>query len=177
MLPKKNIISLCGLLLVFLFITCSCAGRYLKTESAKPMEITGAYNLVLYGGNTINDKKTLAILVKEGGPYTFDIYAPGFDYRTIKDIPAPEALERAKKFVSFHHAFWKIQLRKILDAEDKTIGYEMRPLYYPEVYGESNIIDVYYKQTGGKVIVFIRLISPKLESMPFEGGEKGTGTK
>ncbi len=179
MLTEKNLTAVTvAFLLVYLSIACSCAtGRYLQTESAKTVEITGTYNLILYGGNHINDKKTLAILIKEDEPYKFEVFAPDFDYRIVKGVPALKALEKAKKFVSFHHAFWKTQLRKILDKQGNTIGYEMRPLYYPEVYGESNILDVYYKQTGSKVIVFIRLISPQLESMPFEGAGKGIDVK
>jgi hypothetical protein len=177
MLPKKNLIAFCTVLLLFLFIACSCAGRYLTTESAKPMEITGTYDLILYGGNYLNDKKTLAILVRKDEPYRFDIYAPDFDYRTIKDVPASKALGTAKKFVSFHHAFWKIQLSKIIDKGGKTIGYEVRPLYYPEVYGEPDVLDVYYRQTDGKVVVYIRLTHHRMESYPFEGGRMGVGTR
>jgi hypothetical protein len=149
----------------------SCAGRYLRTESATPTEITGSYTLILYGGNYANDIKTVVILAKEGTPYTFDVFAPAFDYRVIKNVPAPEALEKAEKFVSFHPDFWKIQISEIVDPKGSAIGYEVKPLYYPTVFGYPNIIRTYYRMIGDKVTVYIRphFRYPALD-IPFEGG-------
>ena len=76
-----------GLALLVMALTManySCSERYLRTESVTPGKITGIYTLILYGGNYGNDIKTVAILEKEGTPYTFDIFAPAFDYRVIK---------------------------------------------------------------------------------------------
>ncbi len=167
---KKILRATFGGLAVVLFsvLLCSCSGRYLRTESATTEDIKGTYTLILYGGYYVNDTKTLAVLAKEGTRYAFDVFAPDFDYHIIKGVPAPEALVRAGKFVSFHHAFWKVQWRKIVDTNGEVIGYEARPLYYPLNFGESDILDVYYKKTDDKVIVYIRQ-SSQLEMMPFEG--------
>ncbi len=160
------------LLIVVLIVTSySCSERYLRTESASPEEITGVYTLILYGGNSANDIKTIAILAKEGTPYTFDVFAPAFDYRVIKNVSAREAVEKAKKFVSFHPDFWKIQINEIVAPGGSAIGYEVKPLYYPGAFGTPDIISTYYKMTGGKVIVYIRphFRYPALD-IPFEGG-------
>jgi len=143
----------------------------LRTESATGEEITGVYTLILYGGTSANDIKTIAILAKEGTPYSFEVFQPEFDYKIIKGIPAKEALEKAEKFVSFHHDFWKIQMSKILDNKGSTIGYEIRPLYNPAVYGKFHIPDVYYKIADDKVIVYINFYPyPAPGPIPFEGG-------
>lgn len=178
-LMKKNLNIVTTVFVIILasiaLYSCS-SGRYLRTESAKAGETTGAYNLILYGGNYSNDIKTLAVLVREGEPYSFEIFAPAFDYRIVKGVPAEEAFKRAEKFVSFHREFWKAQLRKIIDNNGNTIGYEIRPLYYPVTSIESNPINVYYRRTDDKVIVYIRL-SPQVEYMPFEGSGQATDSK
>jgi hypothetical protein len=148
-----------GIIFLFAISTVasySCAGRYLRTESATPQEIAGSYTLILYGGNYANAVKNVAILVKEGTPYTFDIYAPSFDYRIIKGVPARQALATAEKFVRSNPNFWKIQISEILDPHGSAIGYEVIPWYYPSAFGYPNIIRMYYRMAGDKVTVYIR---------------------
>lgn len=179
MIKKVSFNVIVLLLLIFLATAgYSCAtGRYLKTQSATEGEITGVYTVILYGGTSVNDVETIAVLMKEGTPYSFEVFRPEFDYRTIKGVPGKEALEKAEKFVSFHHNFWKIQLNKIVDGRGNTVGYEVRPLYYPGASDKSDILDVDYKNADGKIIVYIRLYEyPEMERMPFEGG-RGFGPK
>jgi len=173
MLTKNNLsIMIIAMVFVSLAVTSySCStGIYLKTESATEKEITGVYTLILYGGSFVNDVKTFAILAKEGTRYSFEVFAPEFDYQMIKGVPAKEALEKAGKFVSFHHNFWKVQLSRIVDDGGSTIGYEVRPLYYPLIHNKSDILDVYYKKSDGKIIVYIRFYGYPDTMFPFEGG-------
>ena len=153
------------------FLLSSCSERYLREEAAARDEVKGAYTLILYGGHSSTDIKTFAILVKESGRYNFDIYAPDFDYTVIKGVDAGEAVKRAEHFVSFHHAFWKDQWRKILDANGEVVAFEVRPLYHSINFGVSDLLDVYYKKAGDKIIVYIRLYQNQ-QYMPFEG-DKG----
>jgi hypothetical protein len=158
-------------LIIVLAAGYACSQRYLRTESATPGEITGTYTLILYGGNYANSVKNIAILAKEGTPYTFDIYEPSFDYRIIKGVPSREALTAAEKFVRSNPNFWKIQINEILAPQGGVIGYEVKPLYYPTAFGNSDIIRTYYKMTGNKVTVYIRpqFRYPALD-IPFESG-------
>ena len=159
-MPKRKnryiIISIVLMLFVLSILSYACSGRYLRTQNATPEELSGFYSLILYGGNSPNDLKTIAFLAKEGTPYTFEVFAPDFDYKIIKNISAREALEQAEKFVSFHRDFWKTRLSKIVDANGNTIGYEVRPLYNPSTFGTPDILDVDYKMTDDKVIVYVR---------------------
>jgi hypothetical protein len=159
------------LLLILAVLSYSCSGRYLRTESATPGAITGTYTLILYGGNYANSVKNIAILAKEGTPYTFHIYEPSFDYRILKGVPAREILTTAEKFVRSNPNFWKIQINEILSPQGSAIGYEVIPLYYPTAFGNPSIIRTYYKMTGNKVIVYIRpqFRYPALD-VPFESG-------
>jgi len=153
---------------ISLILTVSCAtGIYLRTERAQVTEISGTYTIILYGGRYSADMETIAILDKEGDKYTFEVYAPEFDYKIKHGVPAEEALEEAEKFVRFHHSFWQARLSKIIDPAGKTIGYEIRPLYHPIDFGYSDVLDVYYVIKDSKVIVTISLI-PEVQRILFD---------
>lgn len=144
---------------VFLVLSlASCApGLYLRTEAARDSDLTGTYSLILYGGRYSDDVENVAIFDREGDSYVFEIYAPDFDYRTLRNVPAREAFEEAEKFVGFHHSFRYSRLSRILDPAGNTIGYELRPLYTPTDFGYADILDVYYSLRDGKVSVSISL--------------------
>ncbi|MDI6889740.1 MAG: hypothetical protein QMC83_02205 [Thermodesulfovibrionales bacterium] len=168
----RKIVNIRIVILMFiLFLTAEdslAVTKYLKTKEARKEEITGFFTLVLYGGRHINDLETIAFLDKEGDQYEFEPYAPEFDYKIKRESPAEEALNEAKKFVSFHNSFWRSQLSRIIDDKGNTIGYELRPLYYPFVHGRDDVLEVYYRIKNDKVIVEIRLI-PEIFNTLFSG--------
>jgi hypothetical protein len=148
-----------------------CAShKHLRTELADPSDVTGTFNLILYGCRNSNDIQTVAILEVSGTQYTFEPFAPSFDFNTVKDISAKEALEGAKAFVSHNPNFRRTRLNRILDPGDKTVGYEVSPLYFPFVYGVSDVIDVdYWLKSDGRVKITVRLKS-SLDSHLGSGG-------
>src|SRR4030042_1308646 len=174
---KKDIFFIILLSVIILFEVKDASAGFLKTEEARPDEVTGTYTLILYGGRHINDVETAAFLDKDGDQYEFEPYAPEFDYRIKTGVPAEEALKEAKKFISFHNAFWRSQLSRILDEKGNVIGYELRPLYRPFVYGREDLLEIYYRIKGSKVIIEIRL-TPNIFQMQFLGdlpGDAGGG--
>jgi hypothetical protein len=146
-------------LIVFILTLSSCAGRtQLRTELAQDSEITGSYNLILFGTRNAYELKTIAFLDKVGGGYYLVPYAPDYEYRVIKDLPENEALTRALDYVKWPRDYRSTQVRKILDEQGVVVGYEVRPLYDPLAYGISNVLIVrYFVQEGGKVKVVIQL--------------------
>jgi hypothetical protein len=176
----KYIAVLFALLLIACFrmsgstANCHAFERALRTEEAKPDEIKGMFTLILYGGNYQDDLETIAILDTEGDRYVLDPFAPDFEYRIKKGVPADEAFKEAERFVNFHPSFWRIQLSRIVDKEGKVIGYEVRPLYRPIVFGVSSVLDVnYWLKEKGRVKVTIRLI-PSIEKNSLPGGDVGS---
>jgi hypothetical protein len=161
----------CVRLLVFCAVSmmlASCAtGHYLRTEESSAIEMKKNYRLILYGGRFSDDMETLAILDMEGDKFEFIVYAPAHDYHIKRKVPAKEALKDAEKFVRFHHSFRRSLLSRILDQSGATIGYEVRPLYFPADVGFSDVIDVYYTIAGKTVIAKIRL-RPEAEDRLFE---------
>jgi hypothetical protein len=158
-------------LLVLITSVVLVQAEYLKTEEARDEEVTGTFTLILYGARYSTDLETVVFLDKEGDGYEFEPYAPEFDYKVKKGVSGEDALREARKFVSFHNAFWRSQLSKILDEKGNTIGYEVRPLYLPFVYGRADLLEVYYKIKDGKVIAYIRL-TPQIFNNRFFSGDQ-----
>ncbi len=174
---KKIINYILAILVISAFTNgdSSAFEKPLKTEETKAADITGVFTLILYGGRFSDDIETIAILDYEGDQYTFEPYAPEFDYGIKKGIPAKEALGVAKKFVSFHNSFWRSQLSKIIDNKGSTIGYEVRPLYWPTTFGLSDVLEVnYWLKEGNKIKVTIRL-TPSVERTRFPGAGDDRG--
>jgi hypothetical protein len=173
-------------ILLFSFFMYGCSGpagtrslfsRPLPTLSANPEDIQGTFTLLAFGRRHGNDLETVVIFDTEEDGYHFDLFAPDFDFKIMKGISSKAAYKRALEFVSFHYAFSHTQLIRILNTKGETIGFELRPLYRPFVYGRSNILDVFYwPKEEGRVKVTIRLI-PSVERMFFEGSNgKDSGT-
>ena len=167
----RRTIANCVLLLAVCavsMILASCAtGNYLQTEESSSVEMKKTYRLILYGGRFSDDMETMAILDKEGDTYEFIVYASDADYRIKRKVPGKKALEEAEKFVRFHHSFHRSLLSRILDHSGATIGYEVRPVYFPAGVGFSDVIDVYYRIEGKTVLVKIQL-RPEAEDRLFE---------
>lgn len=149
--------------------------KSLKIQKASPSEIKGTFTLILYGGRSADDLETIAILDLEGDGYSFEPNAPDFDFTVEKEVSAEKALSAAEKFVSFHTSFWQTQLSKIIDGRGNVIGFELRPLYSPFIYGVSNVMEVnYFPEEGGRVKVTIKLI-PSAERLKYPGGGGAAG--
>jgi hypothetical protein len=139
------------------FTGCALPEARIHTDPPGDKEISGVFTLILYGGNYLDDLETVAFLDREGDAYTFDIFAPDFEYRAIKGLSAAEALKKAEEFVSRNTSFHQIRLSSIVEDKAGNIGYEVRPLYYPFTYGTDDLLDISYGEKGNKVVVNIRL--------------------
>jgi hypothetical protein len=143
-----------------LFAVSCAGGRHLRTEPVRDSkEISGTFDLILYGGRYLDDLETVAFLDLKGDGYSLKPFAPEFDFKTIKGLSAKDAFDKAHHHVSFHPQFVDTRLRRVLDERGAgVIGYEMRPLYDPFSYGEFNVLKVdYWLREGGEVKVTIRL--------------------
>jgi hypothetical protein len=149
----------------------------LQTLSANPEDMHGTFTLLAFGRRHGNDLETVVIFDAEGDGYYFDLFAPDFDYKIMKGMSAKAAYKRAVEFVSFHHAFSRTRLIRILNSKGKTIGFELRPLYRPFVFGRSDLLDVFYwPKEEGRIKVTIRLI-PMVERTFFKGTDvRDSGT-
>lgn len=167
--------SIIMLLAAISLAVSSCAtGNRLDLRSAEESQVAGSYRLILYGCTHFDDPETLAILDKEEDPYVFEPYTPAFNYRVKKGLSAKEALAEAEKFVDCHNAFRRYQIAGLVDAKGETLGFEVRPLFMPFVFGMEDVIRTDYRIKGDKVIVRIRL-SESLEKTLEDGGSREKG--
>ena len=163
-------------IIIFSVLLAGCASsKYLRTVEANPADVTGTFDVILYGSSYLSDVENVAILDVTGDRYTLEPYAPDFDFSVVKDVPAKEAIEGAEKFVSWPPTFWRIVFSRILDPENRTIGYEVRPFYDAIVYGTSDVMDIdYWLKPDGKVKVVIKL-KPRILRLLFGGDGIGVG--
>jgi hypothetical protein len=158
-----------------LLILNSCmAGKRLDIKRAVPADIEGTYALILYGCKYGNDLQNLAILYKDEGPFTFEMYSLKTSYQIKKGLPADEALKQAEQFLRCSTEYWQTQLSKIVDPVGTIAGYELRPLYAPYQYGHMDVLDIRYWLRDSKVTVYIKLDPDTEKSL--EGGSSPFST-
>ncbi len=154
----------------------SCAGaRHLRAEPVSDdKEIFGTFDLILFGGNYLDDLETVAILDREGDGYVMKPFSAEFNFKTLEGLSAKDAIDKANHHVSFHSSFTGTWLRRVLDEEGaRVIGYELRPLYDPFSIGEYNVLEIdYWLKEDGEVKVTIRL-KERVERRLMEDGEEG----
>lgn len=152
------------LLLILLFILmivvarALLGGTILKTDGADRSQISGTFTLMLIGGTHADDLETFALLDREGDRYVFEPFVPAYRLRIIPGLSAEEAMDRAENFVKMHHAFHQFRVSRVLDERSNAIGYEVRPLYMPEIYGFSDLLQIGYTFKRGKVYVACSLL-------------------
>jgi hypothetical protein len=146
--------------------------RHLKIEPAKPSEVTGTYTLLLYGCRYPDDLENVALLDKEGDPYTIEIYAPDSRYKVKTGLTAEEALKQAEQFVKCSVHYQGTRFSKIPDPAGGIAGYEARGLYSPIRFGMYDVLNVQYVVRDDKIVVYIKLDPDVEKQLRNEGGPK-----
>lgn len=165
---KTTFVLFASVLLATLALTSCATGTRLNTRSAPDRAIAGTYDVIFYGCNYLNDPETIVFLDKAGDPYTFEPYAPDFNYRIKKGLPAKEALAAADHFPQCSSSFRNAQTRSIIAPTGDIIGYEIRPLYHTFAFGLDDVLNVYYRLKDNTVIISIAL-DPQVERILREG--------
>jgi hypothetical protein len=159
----KNMLFPLFLLCALSYTSCT-PGIRLNTQAAQDSQVAGTYTVIFYGCNFLDDLETIAFLDKEDDRYTFEPFAPDFNYRVKKGIDAKDALAEATKFISCNSSFSRAQLSRILAPDGDTIGYEVRPLYHSFTYGVNDVLSTDYRIKGDKVVITVGLV-PSVERM------------
>jgi hypothetical protein len=168
---KKRPFCTASALIAFLVLTSCMPGTRLATQDARDAEVSGTYTVILYGCNYLNDPESIVFLDKEGDQYTFEPYAPDFNYRIKKGLTAAEAFADAEKFLDCITALRGTQLHKIIAPGNEVPGYEIRPLFYSFFYGLDNLLSVNYRLSDHKVNIMINL-DPAVERRLGESGSQ-----
>jgi len=158
-----NLFIIAAIILLIIIGSVARSGdSYLKTEAANPAEVQGTFTLLLYGSSSPNDLANIAILDREGDPYSFEIYAPDFSCTVQAGMNAALALQEAERFVRRNIQSERSRLHRVLSPAGAGIGFELRPLYSVGTFGRDDILDVRYSLKDRKIVVRIEL-DPSIE--------------
>lgn len=158
-----NFFFIVAVVVLIIITLISLSGdNHLKTEAANLADVQGKFTLLLYGCSSRDDLANIAILDKEGDPYSFKIYASDFSYTIKAGLNATEALQEAERFVRCNMQSERSQLRRILSPAGAGIGFELRPLYPVITFGKDDVLDVRYLIKDRKIVVHIEL-DPAIE--------------
>jgi hypothetical protein len=153
-----NFFFIAAVVVLIIIALISLSGdNHLKTEAANLADVQGKFTLLLYGCSSRNDLANIAILDKEGDPYSFEIFAPDFSYTIKAGLNASEALQEAERFVRCNIQSERSQLRRILSPAGAGIGFELRPIYSIVTFGKDDVLDVRYVIKDRKIVVHIEL--------------------
>ncbi|MFQ3573256.1 MAG: hypothetical protein SNJ53_01330 [Thermodesulfovibrionales bacterium] len=142
----------------FFMLINSASAFTLDTKEISVEEIKGRFDVILYGGRHGNDLETIAYLDPLYDEYQIQIFAPDFDYRIVHSKDDKTAIDVAQKFTGWHSSFMRFIYSKIITPDGKIVGYEVKPLYLPFVFGRSDVFDISYRLKDKKVIITIKLL-------------------
>lgn len=138
----------------------SCAQPViLKTDPVKSLtDINERFNLIYYVGTEREDVRRAVVLDVRGDEYEFIPAVEDFEYEILQDIPIWEAIYEAKVFFGYHWFITTTVYKRILDPEGRVVGYELRPLYHPDMFKKKDVIAIKYTMVeGNRVSVDIKL--------------------
>ena len=161
------------MMVVVMPLTGCIKGVPLASGPADRGNISGTFDLVLYGCRYPNDLETAAFLVYPSRAEQFDLYALSTSYKVKKGLSAEAALAQADSFVNCGvRTVENMVIRSISDGAGGVIGYELIPHYSPMDEGGQMPLMVNYSLRDGKVTVFIRLdplVEFRLDSVSPQG--------
>ncbi len=157
---KKLIISFILLIPVISYAELSL----IECDESK---IKGIFNLIIYSNSFINDPETFIILDKSDDSIDIQPYAPSFKFRIFSNINDAQALNIIKEIFQ-NSSVTSIKYKEIIES-GKIVGYEIKPIYFPWVFGILEPIETVYKKQNNSIIIFIRL-NPIVEKQLYNGG-------
>jgi hypothetical protein len=172
-MKKAKIFGAAAFVLLATALAGCMAGKQLYPSAADTAAVEGSYTLILYGCHYPEDITNAAILVSDVSKYPLEIYDIDTSYKIEKNVPARQALQRADSFLKCTtHRIWQTAIRRIPDGSGGTIGFEVRPLYFPLEFGQADVLLTSYSLRDGKVRARIWL-DPDVESMINGSGDTG----
>jgi len=119
----------------------------------------GTYSVICYRNLAVGRLTTVAFLDREGDAYTIEPQTASYTYSVSKGLPADAALRLAEQFVRTMPAYTSTEIKAIRLPAGNLLGYEVRPIYQPFVYGDAgDVLDIsYFLRPENKISVWIRL--------------------
>ncbi len=139
-----------------------------SVEQCDEIDIKGTFNLIIYSNSFINDPETFIFLDRVDDKIKILPYAPAFKYRAIENLNEKEAMKIVNEILRDSSFISSIKCSTLYDKEN-IIGYELKPLYFPWIFGILEPVETVYKKEEGFILIYIRL-NPMVErQLNFEG--------
>ena len=156
------ILTLLATGLLFFSGSCATTGTVLSTSGLQDIDAeveTGSFALILHSSQGQRYMDTVAILDIEGDAYEIEPAAAPYNFTVVEGLTGQQALQTARRFIDFYAGHNTTGQQAITSPAGDVIGYELRPLYHPFVYGVSDVMDITYDhQPQGRVIVSVELL-------------------
>lgn len=156
------------ILLILLLVPLNIYAEIILQE-CKNEEIKGNFNLILYSNAFVNDPETFIIFDRADDKIKITPYAPEFKYKIFENLPDMDALKISKEILLNPTAVSFIKCSVIKGSSGDIIGYELKPLYFPWIFGILEPLETVYKEDGDRIKIFIRL-NPRVERQIYGGG-------
>ncbi|HHW21190.1 MAG TPA: hypothetical protein PKZ17_04835 [Thermodesulfovibrio thiophilus] len=140
----------------------------LTLEQCNDQNIKGNFDLIIYANAFINDPETFIVLDKVDDKVIISPYAPEFKYRIFKNLNDKEALKIVNEILKNPSFVSTIKCSTIKD-EENAFGYELKPVYFPWVFGILEPVETVYKKKDSIITIFTNL-NPRVEKQLYGGG-------
>lgn len=148
------------LILIFLLIPLYAQADLTLTQ-VNESQIKGTFDLIIYSNSFINDPETFIILDRVDDNTIIKPYAPDFRFRLIRNLSEVEALKVVREILNSPSHISSLKFREIRDS-DKVLGFEIKPQFFPWIFGIIEPVETSYRKRGNQIDVFIRL-NPRVE--------------
>lgn len=140
-----------------------------SVKRCNEIDIKGTFNLIIYSNLFINDPETFIVLDRVDDKIKILPYAPAFNYRTVENLNEKEAMKIVNEILRDSPFISSIKCSTLYDKES-IIGYELKPLYFPWIFGILEPVETVYKKEKDFVHIYIRL-NPMVERQLNSGGD------
>jgi hypothetical protein len=153
----KSVFSLVAPLALLALVSCAAQKAVRAEEGGTPEEVTGPYNVLYYNAE---EGKDVVILDREDDEYEFVPFKPEDVTQRVEGVSGPEAVEGAARYLKGQEPEkWPVRIRRILDEQNRVIGFELRSRRELISRPVPNLIEIRYLLTGeGKVKVDVTVV-------------------
>ena len=142
----------------------------LTLQYCDEQSIKGIYNLIIYSNSFINDPETFIILDVADDNTKIVPYAPSFQFKVHEKLDEKQALKIVHEILGDSANISSIKCTQIKDGES-IVGYELKPIYFPWIYGIMEPLDTVYKKENNTITVFIKLNPIVERQIYFQNGD------
>lgn len=155
-------------LIIFLLLPFNL--QALNLQDCNEQSIKGIYDVIVYSNSFINDPETFIILDVADDNTKILPYAPSFQFKVHEKLDEKQALKIVHEILRDSANVSSIKCTQIKDGAN-IVGYELKPIYFPWIYGIMEPLDTSYKKDNNTITVFIKLNPIVERQIYFQNGD------